>query len=106
MKGGGTTLEYPMIRMTGDTSLAVVFGDEISYEINAKIRAPDEALTELEEKMAQYTEKEEGRERACYCHEVLVPAMEKLREPVDEMELLVDNEKWPVPTYSDLMFRV
>lgn len=41
-------MEYPMIKMTGDTSIAVVFGDEISYEINAKIRALDEALTELQ----------------------------------------------------------
>ena len=39
-------MKYPMIKMTGDTSVAVVFGDEISYEINAKIRALDEALNE------------------------------------------------------------
>ena len=25
---------------------------------------------------------------------------------VDEMELLVDKSKWPVPTYGDLLFRV
>jgi len=39
-------MSYPMIKMTGDTSVAVVFGDEISYEINTQIRAFDEALEE------------------------------------------------------------
>lgn len=39
-------MAYPQIKITGDTSVAVVFGDEISEEINKKIRAFDEALTE------------------------------------------------------------
>ncbi len=33
-------------------------------------------------------------------------AMEALREPVDELEMLVDKEVWPYPTYADLMFEV
>ncbi len=39
-------MSYPQIKITGDTSVAVVFGDEISADINAKIRAYDEALNE------------------------------------------------------------
>lgn len=39
-------MRYPMIKITGDTSIAVVFGNEISREINTKIRAFDEALGE------------------------------------------------------------
>ena len=34
----------------------------------------------------------------------LVPAMEKLREPVDELEMLVDKDMWPMPSYGDLVF--
>ncbi len=41
-------MTYPTIRISGDTSVTVVFGDEISYEINTKIRAFDEALEELQ----------------------------------------------------------
>ena len=33
-------------------------------------------------------------------------AMEALRRPVDELEMLVDKEVWPYPTYADLMFEV
>ena len=32
--------------------------------------------------------------------------MKALRVPVDELELLVDKDIWPVPTYGDLMFEV
>ena len=39
-------MEYPQIRITGDTSAAVVFGDEISEEINAAIRTFDKLLNE------------------------------------------------------------
>ena len=36
----------------------------------------------------------------------IVPAMAALRKPVDELELLMDKDLWPVPTYGDLMFEV
>ena len=39
-------------------------------------------------------------------HDQIVPAMKALRVPVDELELLVDKDIWPVPTYGDLMFEV
>ena len=39
-------------------------------------------------------------------HDEVVPVMNELRQTVDEMELLVDKDIWPVPTYGDLMFEV
>ena len=41
-------MTYPQIKLTGDTSVAVVFGDAISYDIHTRIRAFDEALAEAE----------------------------------------------------------
>ena len=35
----------------------------------------------------------------------VVPAMEALRRPVDEMETLVASEDWPLPTYGEMMFK-
>ena len=32
--------------------------------------------------------------------------MAALRSPVDELEMLVDKNVWPVPTYGDLLFEV
>ena len=48
----------------------------------------------------------EGRDRAVFCREKVVPAMEALREPVDELEMIVDKEMWPMPSYGDLVFEV
>lgn len=31
--------------------------------------------------------------------------MEELRRPVDELEMLVDKEMWPMPSYGDLILR-
>ena len=32
--------------------------------------------------------------------------MENLRAPVDQLEMIVDKELWPMPSYGDLMFDV
>ncbi len=36
----------------------------------------------------------------------VMPAMECLRAPADELEMLVDRDLWPLPTYGDLLFYV
>lgn len=32
--------------------------------------------------------------------------MEALRRPVDALEMIVDKEKWPMPSYGDMLFEV
>ena len=49
---------------------------------------------------------ERGREQAFYYREKVVPAMESLRKPADELERIVDKAYWPFPTYADLLFEV
>ncbi len=78
----------------------------ILKRLSKELLKTDRALTALEKKMAAFDSYEEGHDQAVYCHDVLVPAMENLREPVDQMELLVDRKEWPVPTYGDLLFKV
>lgn len=64
------------------------------------------ALELLKEKNAAAAKKEQGKEQADYFHAEVVPAMEALRAPIDELEMLVDKKLWPVPTYGDLLFEV
>ena len=49
---------------------------------------------------------EEGRDRAVFFRESVVPAMKALRKPVDELEMIVDKDMWPMPSYGDLIFEV
>ena len=65
----------------------------------------DLALQHLTEAMEQANDLD-GRALAVFCYDVVTPAMQALRRPVDQLELLVDKDIWPVPTYGDLMFEV
>ena len=39
-------------------------------------------------------------------HEKVVPAMAALRTPADKLEMIVDKEYWPIPSYGDMIFEV
>jgi glutamine synthetase len=39
-----------------------------------------------------------------YCADTLVPLMAELREVVDGLEALVDDNLWPLPTYQEMLF--
>ena len=49
---------------------------------------------------------EDNKERAHFYHDHVMPAMEDLRAPIDKLEMLVDKEVWPMPSYGDLLFEV
>ena len=44
------------------------------------------------------------REKAIAYHDNVTPAMDKIRYHIDKLELLVDNEMWPLPKYRELLF--
>ena len=69
----------------------------------AATKAALKALTEVTEQAAATAE---GRERAVYILENVVPAMAALRQPVDKLEMLVAKDMWPMPSYGDLLFEV
>ena len=56
--------------------------------------------------MLMLGKKQEGKEMAIFFREKVVPAMERLRVPVDELETIVDHELWPVPTYAELLYEI
>lgn len=49
---------------------------------------------------------EAGEKQAHYYHDEVCTAMAALRLPVDELEMIVDKEEWPMPSYGDLLFEV
>ena len=49
---------------------------------------------------------EPGEEQAKFYNRKVMTAMDRLRKPVDELEMLVDKEMWPMPSYGDLLFEV
>ncbi|MBO4905608.1 MAG: glutamine synthetase III [Bacteroidaceae bacterium] len=44
------------------------------------------------------------REKAIAYHDTVAPLMEQIRYHVDKLELIVDDELWPLPKYRELLF--
>jgi len=67
--------------------------DKIKTFVNEMIEARKEAnhISETEEKAFEYCDK-------------VLPYFEKIRYHVDKLELLVDDELWPLPKYRELLF--
>ena len=61
---------------------------------------------ELEEVTAKASSIVSGKERARFYYESVIPRMNSLREPVDRLEMLVDKDLWPMPSYGDLLFEI
>ncbi len=72
--------------------------------INEKLVVLEKAISDLEQADKDAQAIPEGREQAkAYCNKV-IPAMDAVRKPADELEFLVDKEAWPFPSYGDLLF--
>ncbi len=78
----------------------------ILSELSTKLTAMKKALGELEEAEKRAHSIMEAKEKAFYYKDVVKKAMENLRTPADELEMIVDKKIWPMPTYGDLIFEV
>ena len=79
---------------------------ETLKEVSALMAETMAALDNLVKTTADAAAKEEGEVQATYYHTEVVPAMDALRTPVDKLEMIVDKEAWPMPSYGDLIFEV
>mgnify|MGYP004727978635 FL=1 len=64
------------------------------------------ALVSLTDLTAEAGGIEDVEKQARFFHDSIVPAMAALRAPVDKLEMIVDKEAWPMPSYGDLLFEV
>ena len=79
---------------------------ELLTEVSGLLAESKKALEALKVVTDQAAAMEEGEDQARFYHSDVVPAMEALRVPVDKLEMIVDKEAWPMPSYGDLIFEV
>ena len=79
---------------------------ELLTEVSGLLAESKKALEALKVVTDQAAAMEEGENQARFYHSDVVPAMEALRAPVDKLEMIVDKEAWPMPSYGDLIFEV
>ena len=76
---------------------------EMASDLLAKTRDSLHKLIDLTMRAAKM---QHGKEQAEFFKDEVVPAMEALRRPVDELEMIVNKDMWPMPSYGDLIFEV
>ena len=67
-----------------------------AYHVLAKLEASEKLAASIPDNVA----------RAEAYRDTVIPAMNRLRGFVDEMEQLTSSDYWPLPSYGDLMFKV
>lgn len=78
---------------------------ELLVETSALLSDMKVALASLENALEICSGMESAEQAHAY-HEKVVPAMDALRAPADRLEMIVDKDLWPFPSYGDLIFEV
>ncbi len=79
---------------------------EMLIEVDRLLAEAKKALNTLKEVEAKASVISDAKERAFYYKDTVKEAMEALRAPIDQLEMIVDSTIWPIPTYGELMFEV
>ena len=83
---------------------------ELEFELAAKVsgltKSISRATDDIEKKLAEAGELTNVESTAKYYRNSVFTAMQTLRTYADELETLCPKDEWPMPTYSDLLFRI
>ena len=89
-----------MLRSAGDgvTTLETLGGEvsELIEEFTFAIRKLEDAN--------DHPDGLEGLEHAKYMRDVVIPAVDGVREVADRLERIVADDLWPLPRYSEILF--
>ena len=85
-----------------DSALEMQLADEINHKLMALNTAHKSLIAAIEsaDKIGDW------ENRSYYIRDGLIPAMDKARAAVDELEVIVGREHWCYPTYSELLFSI
>ncbi len=79
---------------------------ELLLKVNARLAAMQTALRRLEEVEEEASAMTDAKAQAFFYKDTVKAAMEELRAPADELEMIVDKKVWPIPTYGELMYEI
>ena len=108
-------IRFQRILLDNAYKIKELYNEEKSASIGAyglesieKISVHVNSLSSLTDEMISCRKKanriETEREKAIAYHDTVMPMMEKIRYHIDHLELMIDNEIWPLPKYRELLF--
>ncbi len=80
--------------------------EKLLQEVSELLEQTQDALQQLTADEAKAAAILDEKEKAFFYKDKIKEDMVALREPVDRLEMLVDKEMWPYPTYADMLFEV
>lgn len=80
--------------------------DELLQEVGEKLTAMQTALDKLKKAEKEASAIGDAKEQAFFYKDTVKVIMDELRAPADALEMIVDKEYWPIPTYGELMFEI
>jgi glutamine synthetase len=110
-----TAVEYQTMLLENVKNLKQVFSEkeyevlaegrlELIREIGAHISAIKIKRKEMTNARANANVIEDVIEKSKVYNKTVRPFLDEIREHIDKLELIVDNEKWPLPKYRELLF--
>ena len=107
--------KYQSLLLDSVTKMETVFGKEKALKLSEKTLQSIEQISEhiavlnnsVEDmvnarKVANKIESE--KEKAIAYHDTVLPFFDTIRYHADKLELLIDDEMWPLPKYRELLF--
>ena len=106
---------YQTILLDNVTKLKALFpgekGEKLAAQDVALIESMGEHMMNIRCKVAKMIEARKvankiecEREKAIAYHDTVFPLMDSIRYHIDKLELMVDDEMWPLPKYRELLF--
>jgi glutamine synthetase len=77
---------------------------ELIKEISERVDIVENKVNEMIEARKVANTIDTEREKALAYANVIFPFFDEIRYHIDKLELIVDNEKWPLPKYRELLF--
>ena len=93
---------YYIGKVTSDAKVST----DLLLEVTTLLNETKKAIDELQKVTDTAKTLPDGKNKAVYYRDKVTTAMAALRTPVDKLEMIVDKDIWPMPTYADLIFEV
>ena len=92
------------VKQAGDADVSTQ--SQMLFEVSDLLAETRLSLSKLEQVESEGVKMLGGRDRAVYYRDEVKTVMAQLRVHVDKLEMLVDKEMWPMPSYGDMLFEV
>ena len=109
-------VRYQSLLLENVVKLKQTFGEEADFadmaeeprrlvrKIASHICAVTKMVDEMVEARKRANHLADMRERAIAYHDTVAPYLDAIRCHIDDLELMVDNQMWPLPKYRELLF--